>query len=633
MGIKKIVFESPRSWHRLFFIFYLCRGFDIWVVEPFHAYHYEEKDKARFYPANLPDYIWKYVNSGKIFLLKSKQFNPQDIYKYSANQAVLTVENVFSTYRQKYSCLIEYVSKVLKSKKSENMFRKKLCDDIAKFYSQNMIFYKIQECFTNRIILHPYGNILKYLYIQNLLVSSKQQYSKIDRIAIHKFSYLICVVHSLCCSIVVLMLLLLQILASIFSLCLNKNLKKVKKDYIYGVSIIGDRQLRSNKKAADYFVDEEEIHAKEVVFLPLVSLNSKQKLKLMQLRGDVFYPPSIKRNFTNFLLWSRLLRLSLSMKSMINIDAVKVACVALAEYFRWEKTLRLISIKHFVTHCDFSISHIARNIALEQEKITTWYFIDSMNSGNFSSDIEATGELHPFWTYLAYDNLVSWDNFISTYYSKHKNNFGNIHIVGCLWADHIRRKKERIDNKLIVAAFDSTYTCNSFTAYKEGMAYAQHLLMLVKDLPYIVLYMKEKKPDDYNYHFNLDSVNGPRLISFYKDMYKHPRVKKNTIKTDVSEILSLADIVISFPFTSTTFEALAANKPAIWHDPNGLYRNTVYAKVPGVVTHNYEELKNRVEEVNSGKWIYPFFEGSQLMDPFRDGKALDRFRELVMKNT
>jgi hypothetical protein len=101
---------------------------------------------------------------------------------------------------------------------------------------------------------------------------------------------------------------------------------------------------------------------------------------------------------------------------------------------------------------------------------------------------------------------------------------------------------------------------------------------------------------------------------------------------DASVLMSVADMCISFPFTSTTFEALSARKLAIWHDPMGLYRNTPYGKLDGITTHGYEELKKRVREATnrtdaSFQDVVP--DDLSLFDPFRDGKAIDRFRNLL----
>ncbi len=58
----------------------------------------------------------------------------------------------------------------------------------------------------------------------------------------------------------------------------------------------------------------------------------------------------------------------------------------------------------------------------------------------------------------------------------------------------------------------------------------------------------------------------------------------------------------------------------------------VYSQIPGVVTHGYEELRSKINEIMLGEWMHPFYANSPLMDPFRDGKAAERFRDLLMKD-
>jgi hypothetical protein len=108
------------------------------------------------------------------------------------------------------------------------------------------------------------------------------------------------------------------------------------------------------------------------------------------------------------------------------------------------------------------------------------------------------------------------------------------------------------------------------------------------------------------------------------------------VKIDASEAINVADMVISFPFTSTTFECLSINKPAIWHDPMGYYRDTPYGKIKKVTTHSYEELRTRTEEIKkmgSDAYVNPIPENSPLMDPYRDGKGIERFRQLLLSCT
>jgi polysaccharide biosynthesis PFTS motif protein len=162
--------------------------------------------------------------------------------------------------------------------------------------------------------------------------------------------------------------------------------------------------------------------------------------------------------------------------------------------------------------------------------------------------------------------------------------------------------------------------------------FASQLEDLIRQEQDIFIIMKEKKPRWF--HKIADPVLGKRLEILYDSLAKHPRVLFCPASADTSTIISVSDIVVSLPFTSTTFEALSVDRPAIWHDPAGLYRDTIYAHA-GVTTHPYKELHAHVARLHkdSSSWENPIPKGSQLLDPYRDGQAIDRFRQLLLQHS
>ncbi|MFH1386124.1 MAG: polysaccharide biosynthesis PFTS motif protein [bacterium] len=636
MKNKLIIFESPTEWHKWIIHLYLFLGRKILVIEPFHAYHHEEKRKARFYPRELPDYILKLIEKGRIQLIGAKGFNPQELYPRAADKAVKTVESIFPKYREAHTKLFESTCSFLNSKKAEEIFRKELCDQLGKTYSINMMVNKLEHLFPcESIVFYCESNVPEYLYLHKLTCLSSQQIYEHRRVVFPFISYLLGVFSSIKQSFISMSRLTLQtIVSGLLSIQRQKAIKH-KASYKFGFAVLGDRQLRNNNRRADFLVDGINIKAEEVVYLPLISLNAGQLSQINKLKGDVFFLPSIKRGFSHVSLWVKLLWLSILERPIRNGREIKCASIALAEYLRWGKVLRSISLKHFITNCDFGIKHIARNIALNELGIETWYFIDSMNSGNFGDENKDLGVLHPFWVYLNYNHLLSWNKSISRFYSQHHGSFDQTHEVGCLWAGQISNKHRSCDERFIISVFDTTYTRNSFTSYSEGIAFAEHFYKLAKDFPAVTILLKEKKACDPNYHAKLDPILSPVLLSLYEKMYTHERIKQYTNQTDAAKLMNMADLIVSFPYTSTTFEALSANKPAIWHDPLGKYRNTPYGKMGSVTTHSYEELKRKIIEimnVKSGGYQNPIPKGSPLIDPFCDGKAIKRVRELLICN-
>lgn len=64
----------------------------------------------------------------------------------------------------------------------------------------------------------------------------------------------------------------------------------------------------------------------------------------------------------------------------------------------------------------------------------------------------------------------------------------------------------------------------------------------------------------------------------------------------------------------------------------GYYKNTPYGVIGGVTTHSYEELKAMVlkfKETKPNAYQNPILKNSPLMDPYSDGKAINRFRKLL----
>ncbi|MDO8282167.1 MAG: polysaccharide biosynthesis PFTS motif protein [Thermodesulfovibrionia bacterium] len=615
-------------------------------MEPFHAYHHQKT--LTFFPPPLPEEVLILLKNGEVKLLKADLLNSRDISLRAADKAVQVIEPVYEVYRREYQKLFQFVSDTLKSSSAENAFKKNLCNKLAEFYSVNILLARIEDCLESESIhVFPDTNIGQYLYLKSLVTRCRQDLAEHRNIRfpfrMRARSYIENFKHN----IVALTMLSAQTAASgLFAFFTSKR-RTERKSYTYCVSIIApNRQLRGNQRGPDFIIDGDKIQAKDVVYLPMVKLDSRQKELLKKTKGDVYYPPDRGRFFSNFTEWSRLLRLVTGGVFSQKCEETKAASNIFFNYFAWTAVMRGLSFKHFITHSDFSLNHIGRNIAIDQAGAQTWYFTDSMNFGNnFSEDKDGYGMRHPFWSYLTYDHFVTWDKLLEEYFRSHPGSFKKIHVAGCLWSGHIKAisKKDvfcgelyliNLDNTFIVSAFDSTYSRNGITSYAEGIAFAEHLLQLADECSDIHIYLKEKK--DRSIHGRLDPVLGPRLLDLYNKMDTHARITICSNDVDASRLISASDMTISFPFTSTTFEALSADRPALWHDPKGYYINTPYAKNGGVTTHRYEALKEKVLDIintKPGKYKNPININSPLSDPYRDGKAIDRFRGLLTSDS
>ncbi len=627
----KIVYEKVSLFDCLTIIYHLIRRDQVYVLEPFHAYHHQ--GKIRFYPKPLSRHVKGLIRRGKISMLSADQLNPRRIYFVSANKAVDIVDIVYPSYKRDYLGIIKFFCSALKSSEAENILRKDLCDQLAVFYSVNNLLCAIKSCFPgSKVKVYIKNNLFSYHYFNKLLLQSEiKTFDSYDVVAIGSMmvTYASNVIKKLFSMV---MLISLACMGLIFFAFSRRDGSKNLKKYKFVVTVLSSRQLENNRRRADFLVDENLIKREETVFIPLIPLNADQKRKLFMLKGDVVFLPSLFACVSP-VIWFRFVRSALATPyCKVSHDIIYSICRSLMEYFRWIKILEFVKFKNLITHCDFSSSRIARGIALDRLGIKSWYFSDSINfSGLYVSREEVAAAKHPFWTYLKYDNFVTANNFVKDYFCLHPNSIVNSRVVGSIWSDSAGKKTGKpvgYKGQFVISVFDTTYSVNSITSYEEGIIFVQDLIELLKDLSDILILMKEKK--DRSLHEKLDPEKGKRLSELYDEIASHPRVRFFDSRADPLDLILSSDMVLSFPFTSPTFEALSIDKPALWHDPLGLYCNTVYDL--GIVTHNYKELRNKIKDVQMGRWVYPFSGASPLIDPFRDGKAIERFREVLVEN-
>ncbi|RLD23678.1 MAG: hypothetical protein DRI70_09035, partial [Bacteroidetes bacterium] len=508
-----VVYESPGKRDYSFIKKYLKQGIPVWVVEPFHAYHHGKG--IRFFPPPLSDFVQNLIKKGKINLLSATELNTKEIYLLSSDKAVGIIECVYPEYRKEHKKLFEYVCDALKSSTAEDVFKKSLCDRLAVFYSVNFLLHRVEKLLgSGKILFYPDTNVRSYLYLKALLLRSNQDFSEHPNIRFSIRTHVSSFFENLKEYLITITRLSTQTLASSLLYGFYTTREKNKRSYLYGVTIVAPtRQQANNQRGPDFIIDNNKIMPEDVVYFPLVDLTNDQKKQLSEIPGTVYYVPKAGRFFSNFVEWQKLLRLVFKKNFLRNGAEINAACSAFLNYFKWLRVLESVKFRHFITHCDFGMSHMGRNIALNQAGVQTWYFTDSMNSGlNFKEEKKGVWMHHPSWAYLNYDHFVTWDDFLAQYYKDHPGTFKHIHVVGCLWSEHIKKqnrtKNQTIDfpvknfeDNFIIAAFDTTYTRNGLTSYAEGLAFAENLIQLADDCIYIHVFLQKTKKS--NIHFTL----------------------------------------------------------------------------------------------------------------------------------
>jgi len=190
-------------------------------------------------------------------------------------------------------------------------------------------------------------------------------------------------------------------------------------------------------------------------------------------------------------------------------------------------------------------------------------------------------------------------------------------------------EEERKKQYKIIGVFDGGYHDDRQNTYKEGLLFARSIMRLLDENDDLFVVFKEKKP-----RYKIKKYC-PALSRVYDMLEAHPRTHFPSYKITPSEVSAFSDLIVSFPFTSSTVEAISAGKKAVYFDPSGMLKNSYYDKFPNFLCHGYGELENTVKEMLSqsdeshhaylDKHIKP------LIEPYLDGKAVTRMRELLVK--
>lgn len=636
---KIVVIESFRHLTRQQIEHFVQNGDKVVVVEQYAGLH-KRLGPIPGFPFAHPDYIEELYQSGQVTLLPVEQLDEKTFYCYAADKSVEAVEKVYTQYEKERAHFIRHVCTTLKDENARDAFKKALCRELASFYSANILFSRLDRHFGGQpLLVYPESNIENYLLLKSLIERSGQEifphpHIEFPRALLQRDQW-----DSAQSSLFVFFRLFAQTVAC----CLLGFWKKTpgpQRQFVYGMSLMSPRQLRGNQRGPDFIADEKTIQRKDIVCFPLMKSTPELFSRLKELKMAVQSIPEKGRFFSNGGAWLKLLWLSILTNPLKCSRAMNVASITLFQYFRWLAVLEEVSIKHFITHVDFDIGHIGRNMALKQRGVQTWYFTDSMNLGNvYWGRKDGCQMRHPLWTYLNYDHFVTWTPAIAQYYLSHPTKIKKAHVVGCLWSQQVYSAEDRggeiaelkrlkAAGKFILVAFDTTYSLKGYATYEEGMVFTKHLLKLLEMYPDVHLVLKEKKGRDI--HASVHPLYAPILIAQYREMEKHPRITMFSNQADSASLIAGADMVISFPFTSSTFEALSCRKKAIWHDPMDFYRETVYGQMSGMMTHGFEDLVRAFEEFRSHRQDEFFLDvRSPALEPFTDGKAIDRFRALL----
>ncbi len=423
-----------------------------------------------------------------------------------------------------------------------------------------------------------------------------------------------------------------------------------KEEFDLGVFIISpERELLDGVRSIGFITRHPDLDGVRSLYIP---------------RGEVdgAVINKIEKRGLEVARWSSTLGLGDFRRLFISTDFVSVLLSSHWEilvtrrlvysYIRWSSFNRHYNIPAIVTYADFAFEHIPRNIMFERSGVKTWYYNDSINMGKWVGDPKyQTSLCHPFWCNLYYDHLVTSNDRIANYFKAHPNRIKNFNVVGSLWAHDLVKLKDNAANsrywdiltaegythgmKLIVL-FDSWFHPDGMNTLDDMLKFTNDCTRLLDDgFSDVFVVLKEKKSVDKAYRFSRVS-DCDRVFESRDKLAVHERGCVLDDSHDVSGIAALADLVISFPFTSATYECLCAGIKAAYYDPSEKLRNSYYDFYPDMLMHGYDELKNVVQKILDCPPI-TYFEDldgaiSKESELNRRADGLDRFCQMLSQN-
>jgi polysaccharide biosynthesis PFTS motif protein len=316
----------------------------------------------------------------------------------------------------------------------------------------------------------------------------------------------------------------------------------------------------------------------------------------------------------------------------------------LTDYIKWNLLVDKYQIKHHISI--LNADNVSKSIILSENHVKTWLIYPDNHS--LTVHLKEKKEIPMDWdiSYILSDNVVVDGNKMLRYFMSHPNKVSNYHVLGILPSQRVfeirsgkipsnlKGKIEKIRNsKKIVVVFDTTFDDRRQLKIADGIQFGKDILNLLDEIPEIGIIFKLKK---------FLSIT-PDLEPIYAELRNHPRcvLIEKTHKDCVfsTDIIAVADMVISAAYTSTTAEALGSKTKAIYYDIPGteMGNEYYYNRYPNFVAHNYEELKKLITY-----WLYEcdddefeiflnrYVKGE--IDPYLDGKAIDRLQNLLRSN-
>ncbi|MGE5418068.1 MAG: polysaccharide biosynthesis PFTS motif protein [Acidobacteriota bacterium] len=350
------------------------------------------------------------------------------------------------------------------------------------------------------------------------------------------------------------------------------------------------------------------------------------------------------------LYWVKSILLSVFSSTILIESNARI----MVTYLKWTSIMQVYNLKNIVTFNDFTPQHVIRNILLKQHETNTIYFAYSAAQVNVYARIEELSDCGDvLFSFLHYDYVITWGKTMEQFFNA-CHTF-NTRSVGALWSDFVQQalkdaeleqlKRQYlqnivVDNPKIIGVFDigkflreelQPIHYSSVVRNREVIEFCRMILQLLEDRKNLVVIFKELDLLEKALTENAASD----VIDAYQSLFAHERCTRALkVGLDTPQVIAMSHLTVTSYGLTPTIEAICAGKKAIYLDSTNVMEGCFYDRYPMLIAHNYEQFQELVDywlnDVNDellnnylGKYMCPD------IDPYLDGKAIDRIRELL----
>lgn len=562
------------------------------------------------------------------------------------NKASEVIENVYPVFAK--SCFVEKLL-VQFNTAAELTIKKELNSYLSRFFYLNELFAYLSRNFNAQIAFVPSNKIgydsyltgaqeaQQYNFFKKLIRSSGVVIKEHENVTFFLLVRMLGVVRVFREILLRHGYMMALIIKTSFHALVNLAYQPKKQSWKYGVMIIAtDRQFQNDIEGLDFIVDSRQIKKEEVLFIPHIFVRlGKREIDIMK-KKKLNYIRSLYAYYS-FGPWAKMVKNCVLVFFMNNPFFLKVAYALCSEFALWESFSKRVHLDNVIGNHDVSISALCRNIILEKEQCTrSWLYQDSyLFSNYFAIEQNKIKYNFNFYNFMKFNYIVCWNKKMEQIFSLMHNNVKEYYQAGCLWSTFIKRRvllDNRIKNSSVrtIAVFDSSYHDYSILNSRCAYFFYKGILRLLDQNQDLRIIMKPKKNKFY-YQKRFEDKPMFKLINLLEG---HSRCEVVDYSTPRCDVIVQSDLVVAFPFTSPSFEAICAGVPAFYFDPTNVFPDSVYHRC-GMIASGYHDLTEKVKyflampQVDFFQWR---LKHQSFFDGFLDGRGLDRFIDKLSQN-